>query len=92
MKKLFILLCFWQIPLLAQDLGGLKGQKPVTVSGGLNLGFNTYSNLEGRQRLDPFSWTISASPVISLYGIQMPFFFLINQQSQSFSGRSNSLE
>lgn len=86
MKKLFILLCFWQIPLLAQDLGGLKGQKPVTVSGGLNLGFNTYSNLEGRQRLDPFSWTISASPVISIYGIQMPFFFLINQQSQSFSG------
>ncbi|WP_026995128.1 hypothetical protein [Flectobacillus major] len=88
MKKLFILICFWQIPYLisAQDIGSLKAQKPVSISGGLHLGFNTYSNLEGRQRLDPFSWTISASPVLSVYGIQMPFFFLINQQSQSYAG------
>jgi hypothetical protein len=88
MKKiyLFALLCFVQRG-FSQDLSNLKDQKPIAISGGINLNMSTYNSLSGGQtRLDPFSWTLSASPTLSLYGVQLPFFFLLNKQSRSLSG------
>ena len=77
----------WIIPLLvawnviwsaetihAQDVGALAKQKPVKFSGGLNVTANLYKNVQGRERLDPFAWTVSGSPTLTLYGISVPFF------------------
>ena len=71
----------------AQELSNLKDQKVFKLSGGLNINLSTYNNLSGKQdRLDPFSWTLSATPTVSVYGIQMPFYFLLNKQSRSLTG------
>jgi hypothetical protein len=69
-----------------QDLGGLAKQKPVTFSGSLNITTDVYRNVTGRERLDPFAWTVSGSPTLSVYGISVPVFFLINNQSRSLTG------
>ena len=70
----------------AQDVGALAKQKPVKFSGGLNVTANLYKNVQGRERLDPFAWTVSGSPTLTVYGISVPFFFLINNQSRSLTG------
>lgn len=69
-----------------QDLGTLAKQKPVVFSGNLNITTDLYKNLQGRERIDPFAWTISGSPTLTVYGISIPFFFLVNNQSRSLTG------
>ncbi|MFN8357093.1 MAG: hypothetical protein U0Y10_21745 [Spirosomataceae bacterium] len=70
----------------AQDISSFRGQKPITFTGNLSLNLSTYTTTGSRQRLDPFAWTISGSPTLSIYGVQLPVFVLINQQSKSFQG------
>lgn len=75
------------IDLQAQDLANLKGQKPIVLSGGINVNVSSYTNLSGKtDRLDPFSWTLSATPTATVYGVQIPVFFLLNKQSRSLTG------
>ncbi len=90
-NRVIILLVGWSMVGLsgtvrAQDLGAVAKQKPVKLSGGLNVSANLYKNVEGRERLDPFAWTVSGSPTLTVYGVSVPFFFLINNQSRSVSG------
>ncbi len=82
-NRYLFLLVFFSFKSFTQDLSRLKEQKPIAVSGGINLNIGTYNSLSGNQtRLDPFSWTLSASPTLNLYGVQLPFFFLLNKQSR----------
>lgn len=86
-NRYLFLLVFFSFKSFTQDLSRLKEQKPISVSGGINLNIGTYNSLSGNQtRLDPFSWTLSASPTLNLYGVQLPFFFLLNKQSRSLAG------
>ncbi len=70
----------------AQDLGSLGKQKPFAISGALNITVDGYNNVQGRERLDPLAWTISGSPTLSIYGISLPIYVLINNQSRSLTG------
>ncbi len=69
-----------------QDLGSLGKQKPFAISGALNITVDGYNNVQGRERLDPLAWTISGSPTLSIYGISLPIYVLINNQSRSLTG------
>ncbi len=69
-----------------QDVGSLSKQKPVTFSGNLAITTDLYRNVEGRERIDPFAWTVSGSPTLTVYGISVPVFFLVNNQSRSLTG------
>lgn len=71
--------------LQGQDIASIKDAKPFTISG--NLGINSvFYNIEGRTaNRKPFSWTLSGSPVISLYGISFPFSFTVSEQERDFN-------
>lgn len=72
-------------PLLtpAQDLATLKDQKPVTFTGSLSAQYTFYSST-GPEYLKPGSWMISGSPVVTIYGVAIPFNFLISEKERSF--------
>lgn len=80
------ILCLLSRPALAQDVSDLPNQKPVVVSGNLSVSADLYRNVEGRERLDPLAWTFSGSTTVSLYGISIPLYVLVNNQSRSVSG------
>lgn len=59
--------------------------KPVKLSGTINLSFETYSQngLEFSRR-KPTSWLISGSPVLSIYGIQVPVTMIVSNFESRF--------
>ena len=82
---LFLFLASLPDYLHGQDIASVKNAKPFTISG--NLGINSvFYNIEGRTaNRKPFSWTLSGSPVISLYGIAFPFSFTVSEQERDFN-------
>jgi len=70
--------------LFAQDLGNLSDQKPIGFSGSLSLSGTAYGASGIPERRTPFSWLLSGSPTLSIYGIQLPFTFLLSDQDRSF--------
>jgi len=68
----------------SQDLANLSAQKPFTLNGAVSLSTTGYSASGIPDRRDPFSWTIVGSPVASIYGVQLPFSFIISEQERSF--------
>jgi len=61
-----------------------KKDFPVKITG--TLGITTYFyNVEGRDASrQPFSWVLTGSPTVSMYGVDMPFQFLVGEQQREF--------
>jgi hypothetical protein len=78
--------CYFTEKLWSQDLEQIGKGKAVRFSGMVNIqgGPYIYSGA-GDPRNDPFWWQINGSPVISLYGWQIPFSFNYGSRSRSFS-------
>src|SRR5688572_17826317 len=70
--------------LTAQDLGNLKSAKPLDLTGSLSLRLNSYSSNRENPTRDPFFWTVSGSPTVSIYGVTLPFYFSFSQKNQDF--------
>lgn len=79
----FLLIC---LPSLAfsQDLGNLSKQKPVVLSGSLSLRLNSFSTSDTRSTRDPFFWTVSGSPTLTIYGIAFPFTLAVSNKQKDF--------
>lgn len=62
----------------------LNDQKPFDISGNLGLRLMTF-HTEGRTAYrEPFSWYLSGNPVVSIYGITLPFSFAVSEQERSY--------
>ena len=88
MKNNRFVLLFLLIPSLsalhAQDLGTIKKEDKFSINGQLGASLVFY-NVEGREANRPaFSWMLVGNPVISVYGITMPFSFTVSEQERSF--------
>lgn len=70
--------------LMAQDLTSLGNQKPVTLHGGINVRGMFYHADGIANRRQPFSYLITGSPTLSLYGFSIPFTFIVSEQERSF--------
>lgn len=68
----------------AQSLENLSEQKPLQFYGSIALqaGAYKYSGLEARQA--PNFWTLTGSPVVEVYGVRLPFNFVLSNQHRSF--------
>jgi len=86
MKHLFAIsiVLLFTFKLMGQDLENLKDQKPFKFNGGINLSLNTYSTNRDRPSRDGFLWTLSGSPTLSIYGIAMPFSFVLSKRNEEF--------
>jgi len=68
----------------SQDLQNIKQQKPFGFHTGITLQSQYYHVNGIDPRRDPFSYTLSGSPVISLYGITLPFFFRVSNHNERY--------
>ena len=70
----------------SQDLEQIGKSKAIKFSGTLNIQGGPYIYLgKGEPRNDPFWWIATGSPMISIYGWQLPFSFSVGSRNRSFS-------
>jgi hypothetical protein len=69
----------------AQELEKMLHAKPVGFSGNLNITTIFYNARGIPNRYLPFNYVIAGSPVLSIYGIQVPVTFIIGKQQSSFT-------
>ncbi len=67
-----------------QNLENLKDQPPVTVSGNVSASIQGYSTSRERASRLPFIWTLSGNPTLSIYGVTLPFSFVISRKNEDF--------
>ena len=68
----------------SQDQGSIKKEDKFTINGQLGASLVFY-NVEGREANRPsFSWMLVGNPVISIYGISLPFSFTVSEQERRF--------
>ncbi|MEM6342401.1 MAG: hypothetical protein AAF927_00925 [Bacteroidota bacterium] len=75
-----LLLC---LGLSAQGLDKFKNKPPLALSGSLRLSASYYSITGAPNTQNPFSWVLSGTPTLSVFGIKFPV---------SFSYRGSNLE
>lgn len=80
-----VLLVFLCIPAHGQDIGQLTKQQPFAITGGIDARAIFYKASGISPRYLPFNYYLSGTPVISLYGIQIPLYFSFSRQQNSFS-------
>jgi hypothetical protein len=81
----FGVLIFACLPAHAQDLAQIGQQKPVTFHGGVDVRLVAYKANGIPARYLPFNYLVSGSPVLSLYGVQVPFYFSFSRQQNSYT-------
>jgi len=72
MKSNAILTClclFFSFSIFAQNLENLKDKKPIEFSSGLSLTTNFYGINGADPRQQAFSYFLSGTPTLTLYGI-----------------------
>jgi hypothetical protein len=90
MVKIYILTLISLIFLLSpdvassQDLENIGKQKPIDISGSLSVRLNSFSTTAENSTRDPFFWTISGNPTLSIYGITFPFSLVISNKQRDF--------
>ncbi len=85
-KLCLIVMVFFLKPysIIGQDIVGLKEQEPFKLSGQIHTRF-TFFNANGRpSNREDLSWYIQGSPTISVYGIEIPFSFMLSEQQRDF--------
>lgn len=70
---------------IAQDLPGLSKEPAFRISGMIDARSVFYSIKGIPPRRSPFSYLLSGSPVLHIYGLQLPFSFTYSEQQRSFS-------
>jgi hypothetical protein len=69
---------------LAQDVEGLGQQKPLKLTGMLAANlmfFDAQGRPSNRER---FTWYLTGSPTLEIYGITLPFSFTVSEQQRDF--------
>lgn len=87
MKKLTCLLILMTAApeLTGQDISGMASQKPFDIRGSLDVRVIGYSAKGMAARRSPFSYVLTGSPILSIYGIAVPLSFTYSEQQRSFS-------
>ena len=79
-----IFLCFSTGLLRAQNLENIGSQKPFKLSGTVNTQLQFYHATGRTANRQPFMWYFQGNPIVSVYGITMPFSFVFSEQQRDF--------
>ena len=69
---------------LSQDLGNIEEIKPISLDGSISISGSKYSVSGAPRRRPPTSWTLIGSPTLSIYGVSLPFNFILSDQESDF--------
>ncbi len=85
-KALLLLMVALPVVAMAQDLGGLKNQKPFNFSGGLAVRAGFYAAPDGQKaRRSPYNYAVTGSPTFTFYGWSVPLSFTYHDQKVEHS-------
>ena len=79
-----VLLVLHFTPSHAQDLSTISKQEPIKINGSVNVRLQFYDTDKTNPSRSPFMWYLQGSPVVTLYGIVMPFSFRLSEQQRDF--------
>lgn len=66
-----------------QDLNTVSSQKPVTLDGAIQF-TNIFYNAQGIPgRMAPYTYILSGNPTLYVYGLAIPFNFVVSQQQKT---------
>jgi len=68
----------------SQELSTISQQEPFKINGSVNLRLQFYDTDKSNPSRSPFMWYLQGSPVITLYGIVLPFSFRLSEQQRDF--------
>ncbi len=68
----------------AQDFSNIQQAKPITLNGSIEARTLFYNASGIQNRREPFSYVLSGSPTVSLYGWQVPLSFSYSKEQKSF--------
>ena len=72
------------IPAFSQDLSSLSGQDPFRINGSVTAKLQFYGTDKENPSRSPFMWYLQGNPVITVYGIVLPFSFRVSEQQRDF--------
>jgi hypothetical protein len=73
----------------AQQVGSLLKAQPVTFSGNVSATAIFYDAKGIPNRYLPFNYVIAGNPTLAIYGMQIPFAFVVGKQQSSFTQSFN---
>lgn len=76
------ILSFWAVR--SQSLDNLSGQTPVKLSGSIQATSMTMGTVGAQQFSPAFAGVLTGSPVLSIYGLALPFSFSLSNTSTSY--------
>ncbi len=68
----------------AQDLASITDQTPFKINGSVNTRLQFYGTDRTNPSRSPFVWYLQGSPVVTVYGIVLPFSFRLSEQQRDF--------
>jgi len=68
----------------AQDLSSISEQDPFRINGSVTAKLQLYNTDRDNPSRSPFMWYLQGSPVITVYGIVLPFSFRLSEQQRDF--------
>ena len=71
-------------PSKAQQMDQISKQKPFAISGNIDVRSIFYGASGIQNRRSPFSYILTGSPTLSVYGIAVPISFTYSEQDRSF--------
>ncbi len=81
---IFILVLFKSNQIAAQDIEQMKNEKLATISGNIGATGTGYTANGISARRVPFSWLLYANATIKVKGFELPFSFILTEQSRDF--------
>ncbi len=82
--SLFVIFLLFSFSTEAQDLENLKDQKPIGFSGNVGLGMQTYTTNRENPSRQSFIWSLYGNPTLSIYGLTLPFSFVLSRKNEEF--------
>lgn len=81
---LAVLLMFGLSAVNGQDLTNIKNKPPLALSGNLSFQTDFYNASGVPDRRKPFQYILSGNPTLDIYGIAVPFNFILSNITSSF--------
>ncbi len=69
----------------AQDLQSIQKAEPFRIKGTISAGMWLYNTSGIPSRRQPFSWYLTGSPTLTIYGITFPFTLTVSEQERRFA-------
>jgi len=84
LKLVLFFLLVASIHAFSQDISSISGQDPFRINGSLTAKLQFYNTDRDNPSRSPFMWYLQGNPVITLYGIVLPFSIRLSEQQRDF--------